>query len=87
MENKKPWWQDSLYFFGTVSGWIAGPVVVALFVGKYLDKKFGTTPWLFLSTIAIAFLISVLGIWREIQKYMKRVDEESKKKKNGTDGN
>ena len=39
--NKKevPWWQPALTVGSQVTGWIAGPIILALFAGKWLDKR------------------------------------------------
>ncbi len=70
------WWHEPMLVFSKVSGWIVGPILLALFVGKYLDRKWGTEPWAFVATTGIAFLLSCYGIIREIQKYSK--DQELK---------
>lgn len=81
-ENKPkvPWWQPGLQLFLKLSGWIAGPVVIGAFFGKYLDKKYHTEPWLFLLSVGIAFIVSMAALviigFREI----KRIEKNSKKK-------
>jgi len=60
--HKAPWWQPGLVLFFRLSGWIAGPVIVAVFVGKWLDKKYNTGPWLFLLIVGVAFFLSMFGI-------------------------
>ena len=57
--------------FARIWGWVAVPVVLALFVGSWLDEKFGTKPWLFLATMALAFLVTVLGIMKEVNRYIR----------------
>ena len=66
----------------TLSGWIAFPVVIALFLGKWLDKKFQTDPWLFLATIGLAFLISMSGLITSALKEFKKIEKEYDAKKN-----
>jgi len=81
-ENKAPWWQPSLVLFMRLSGWIAGPVIAAVFIGKWLDKKYNSEPWLFLVTVGIAFFFSMFGIIRDSMKEIKRIEREEKKNKN-----
>lgn len=76
------WWQPSLVLFSKLSGWIAGPVIIAVFLGKWLDKKYGTDPWLFLLTVGVAFFFSTLGIVRDSLKEMARIEKEEIAKKN-----
>lgn len=81
--NKAPWWQPGLVLFTRLSGWIAGPVLLGVFIGKWLDRRYDTEPWLFLVTVGIAFFISMFGIVRDSLREMKRIEEEEKKKKKG----
>lgn len=77
-----PWWQPSLILFYRLSGWIAGPVVIAVFLGRYLDRKYGTEPWLFLATVGAAFVISSIGIVKDSVREMKRIaDKETEGKR------
>lgn len=72
----KPWWRDSILIFVRVSVWIAVPVIVGLFAGKALDKQFGTKPWLFLGTMAVAFGITVFGIYKTTLAEMKKLEKK-----------
>ncbi|MBU0598025.1 AtpZ/AtpI family protein [Patescibacteria group bacterium] len=83
MENEpqKPWWQPGLVVFAEITGWIAVPILIALFLGKYLDEKYGTDPWYYLGLTAAAFIISSIGIGIIAAKYIKQIEKESKKNK------
>lgn len=59
-DTKGPWWQPPLLFFAKLNSWILGPVIVAFFVGQWLDKKLGTGPWLFVFFIAASFVFSIM---------------------------
>lgn len=61
-----------------LSGWIAFPIIIGLIVGKWLDKKYGTEPWLFLATMGASFLISMYGLIINAVKEFKKIDETSK---------
>lgn len=79
LEEKKeqaPWWQPGLILFSKLSTWIAIPILLALFAGRYLDKKFGTEPWLFLSLTGFSFLISTAGLVFEANKAMKKIEAD-----------
>ena len=75
------WWQPSLLFFSKLSGWIAGPIIIAMFLGQWLDEKYGTDPWLFLLTVGVAFFISSFGIVKDSIKEIKRLEKNGKKEK------
>jgi F0F1-type ATP synthase assembly protein I len=70
------YWREPLAVFARVSAWVAAPVVIALFIGRYLDEKWGSAPWAFLSVTGIAFIISCIGIVRETQKYLSKIEKE-----------
>ncbi|HEX8974189.1 MAG TPA: AtpZ/AtpI family protein [Patescibacteria group bacterium] len=75
-----PWWQPGLVLFVRLSGWIAGPIIVAVFVGKFLDKKYHSEPWLFLLSVGIAFLISMIALIKIGFAEFKKIEKEDKKK-------
>lgn len=85
MENgsndQKSWWQPGLILFFRLSGWIGFPVIAALFVGKWLDEKYHSEPWLFLTTMAVAFVFSIFGIIKETTKEIKKIEQEAKLRK------
>ncbi len=75
MDNNQ-WWKPGVEIFTKVSGWIAGPIILALIVGKYLDTRFGTKPWIFIGLTSLAFLISCIAIVRVVGKYMKDMEKK-----------
>jgi F0F1-type ATP synthase assembly protein I len=83
IENKSKvvWWQPGMELFLRLSGWIGGPIVVAIFVGKWLDQKYHSEPWLFLFSTAVAFLFSMGALIVIGAKEFARI--EGKNKENG----
>ncbi len=75
-ETKKSIWREPLIVFGRMSGWVIAPIVVALFVGKWLDRKYGTGNLLFIIATAVSFAISIFGIICETKKYLKAIDKK-----------
>lgn len=69
-------WAIALRVAVSISSWIAFPVIGGLFLGKWLDQKFGTGPWLFLITIGFCFLVSIYGLVTEAQKEFKKIEKE-----------
>ena len=70
-----------MVLFIKLSGWIAGPIIIALFVGRWLDRKYHTDPWLFLLTVGVAFVVSMFGIVRDALVELKRIEKEEQAKK------
>lgn len=73
MNNDKNNWREGLWVFTDISGWIVGPVVIALFAGRALDNHFGTKPWLFLGLTALAFLVTIRGIYKAVKRYVNKI--------------
>lgn len=70
-----------MLLFFRLSGWIGVPVIIGVFVGKWLDRKYHTEPWLFLTTVGVMFIVSMFGIVYDAIKAMKKIEEEAKNKK------
>jgi len=76
------WWKPAVEIFSEISTWIAAPIILALIVGKALDNRYGTKPWLLLILAGIGFLISSFGIVRAVKRFVEKTKEEVKKNKN-----
>lgn len=81
MKNES--WALALKVMAKLAGWIAFPVILGTFLGQWLDKKFGTEPWLFLATIGFSFLISMYGLIVNALQEFKKVEKEYSIKKEG----
>lgn len=74
-----PWWQPGMQLFLRLSGWIGGPIILAVILGKYLDNRYHTEPWLFLATVGISFVFSMIALVRIGLKEMKKIEKENRK--------
>ncbi len=72
-KNQLPWWQPGVQLFSEVSTWIAGPIIGALILGKWLDGRYGTEPKLFLICAALGFFITIYGIVKVVRAYQKKI--------------
>ena len=84
MENKQKkvaWWQPALEVGTQITGWIAAPIILALFIGRWLDKKYDSEPWLFLGSMLLAFIITSIGIARVTIGYIKKIEKEAEQNK------
>jgi len=77
-EIQKPWWRDGVVVFVKVSSYIAFPVILGSILGKYLDEKYSTN-YIFYISVGIAFITTVLLIWKELKNYKKKLEQETKK--------
>ncbi len=69
-------WQTALTIFARLSAWIGVPVVLAVFLGKWLDQKYQTEPWLFLTTVGLSFVLSMFALVKETIKEFKKIDSQ-----------
>ena len=73
-------WQRGLGLFAQLSGWLVGPLIASLFLGRWLDERYGTEPWLFLASTGLAFAITIYGMFSQAKKYIKAIEQEAKSK-------
>lgn len=73
------WWKEYSGMIIDVSGWLVVPVILGLFLGKWLDSKYQTKPWLTVVCVGIAFVITNVGIIRQGINIMKNMEEKEKK--------
>ena len=74
-----PWWREGVKLMSDVSTWIVVPIVGALVLGKFLDKRFGTEPVIFLVLAGLGFLLTCYGIFKITKDYMKKLGAGEKK--------
>jgi len=80
--DKDAWWQPAVFMFLRLSVWIATPVLLAIFFGKWLDKKLGTEPWLFLILVGTAFLLSMFVLARQVTKEYNKIEKKNNNNNN-----
>lgn len=78
--GQEAWWQPALMMFARLAGWVIGPVIIGAGLGQWLDKKYGTDPWLLLVSVGIAFIVSMIGIVKNAVAEYKKIEELKKKK-------
>lgn len=75
-ENDKAWWQPAILMFARFSGWIVAPVIIGAVLGKWLDNKYGTEPWLFLACVGAAFVVSMIGLVKNVVEEYKKIEKK-----------
>jgi F0F1-type ATP synthase assembly protein I len=80
LKNKGIWWKPAFEIFSEISTWIAVPIILAVILGKYLDERYNTKPWLLIGCTVVAFLISSYGIVKAVKKYAAKIMKEEKKR-------
>lgn len=74
VKNSFDYWQPQLKIVARLSSWIAIPVLIGVFLGKWLDKKYDTEPWLFLATVGLSFIISMIGLVKNAMSEFKKIE-------------
>lgn len=54
------------------------PLVVLALLGRLLDKKFGTSPWLLLSGVLLSLVVSTFTVYFKTIKILKETEDKSK---------
>lgn len=60
---------EDLARYGAVTSWgftAAGALFLGIWGGRYLDARFGTTPWLTLTGTVLGVTLSLVSLFREI---------------------
>lgn len=76
-KNKEIWWKPAITVFANTSIWIIVPILMALFLGKYLDNKYDSGHKFFFILIAAAFLTTIFSLIKILRKYMTKMKEET----------
>ncbi len=77
VENgNKPNWAVGVQLFTEISGWIVGPIIIALIAGKVLDTHFSTKPWIFITFAVFGFLVTIYGIMKVVKNYMQKIKDK-----------
>ena len=74
-KQSKTNFSQAVYLALRMSGWLVGPIILAVWLGGFLDQRFQTKPWLFLISIGIAFCITSFGLVLETKKYFKEINK------------
>src|SRR3989338_10814390 len=72
------WWQPAIIMFLKLSVWIAVPIIIALYLGEWLDNKYDSSPWLFLTCLGLAFAISIFGLIKSASRELEKFEKNGK---------
>jgi F0F1-type ATP synthase assembly protein I len=71
-EKPEAWYAEALSLFSRLSIWIAVPVILATFLGKWLDRRYESEPWLLLLCVGISFVFSMGALMREVARIYRK---------------
>jgi len=78
MPEKKPeknYWVEPLQIFMRLSAWIVFPVLAGALLGKWLDRKYDSSPRWFLIVIGLSFIVSMIGLVKNTLEEYKNIDK------------
>lgn len=58
---------------------IAIPLVVLALLGRFIDKRFGTSPWFLLTGVLLSLVISTISVYKKTITIMDGLENKEKK--------
>ncbi|MBU1180128.1 AtpZ/AtpI family protein [Patescibacteria group bacterium] len=77
-QQKSGLWQ-ALSLAGQLGYTIAIPLVALALIGRFLDKKYNSSPWFLLAGILVSLIITSIWVWKKSMSIMAEMDKELKK--------
>ena len=74
-KEKKLNWKTVINITINLSAWIVIPVLIGLFLGSYLDKRFITAPRYLLIVLGLSFIVSIAGLSSYVLKEAKKMEK------------
>ena len=64
---------------GGIGAVMAACILGGYFIGRYLDAKFGTAPWLLIASLLITMVAGFLEVYKIVKKVTKETTKNDKK--------
>ncbi len=64
---------------GGIGAVMAASILGGYFIGRYLDAKFGTAPWLLIASLLMAMTAGFLEVYNIVKKATKETTKNDKK--------
>ncbi|NQT49293.1 AtpZ/AtpI family protein [Candidatus Kuenenbacteria bacterium] len=81
IKQDKLWWKPAIELFAQVSCWIVFPIIIGLYLGRWLDEKYSSEPLYLIVCLGVAFLITNVGLIVQTLKTAKKMDKTEKENK------
>jgi F0F1-type ATP synthase assembly protein I len=79
MQEKKALWQG-LSLAWQLGYTIAIPLIIFALLGRFLDKRYETSPLFLLGAIFLSLIVSGVGIYKKVFEIIKDLEQEERKK-------
>jgi hypothetical protein len=83
-KKKELWYKPALEMFARVIGWIAVPIISALFLGNWLDERYDSEPKYLLICVGVAFILTNVGLVLNVVKTSRKMESEINKETKDT---
>lgn len=70
---------SALGLTGGIGAVMAACILIGYFIGRYLDAKFGTAPWLLIVSLLMSMTAGFLEVYKIVKKVMKETANNDKK--------
>ena len=77
-DQKKDSW-SAVGFAWELGYSISIPLVIFTLGGRFLDRKFGTSPWLLLTGLFVSIIITLYIVYKKTMKIIKNQESQTKK--------
>ncbi len=64
---------------GGIGAAMAASILGGYFLGRYLDAKFGTAPWLLITSLLLTMVAGFLEVYKIVKKVTKETTKNDKK--------
>ncbi len=69
LEQRSPFWQ-AVALAWELGYTIAIPIVLLAFAGRFLDRKFGASPWFLLTGVLLSIIMSSIAVTMKVRRIM-----------------
>ncbi len=71
----------------SLSGWVAGPVIIGFFVGRYLVENLHFPKYYLYTAVVVSIGLSFYGLTKQFMTYVKKIESEEQDAKSKKSAN
>jgi len=76
-----PGWMSALRFVG-VGGFVGGSILLGVYLGRLVDKRYQTEPWFTVAGLLLGLIVAVVGVYHMLRSFIKEMQENNRKGQN-----
>jgi hypothetical protein len=78
LKKDNSWMRPVFIFYAKTTSWVIFPLLIAILTGRYFGQSVGSQT-LFFVFVMLGFIVTCLGIYREIREYKKELNKKNGK--------